>query len=142
MHIKKTHGCHPAGGGCTRQECSAQITYANLISGSILDITVDSGNATDGLGTSAIGHFTMSFEFGNDVRHFRFLKNPIFVNGCKCEDCKNIPRTYSSQWKFKASLPPKGTWFDVWIAIYWNCGSGDFGKYCYSQNVHYRDQVR
>ncbi|CAG8545950.1 10837_t:CDS:2 [Gigaspora margarita] len=39
--------------------------------------------------------------------------------------------------------PPKGTWFDVWIPIYWGCFR-DGGKKmnCHSEDVHYRTYVQ
>ncbi|CAG8573618.1 8954_t:CDS:1, partial [Acaulospora morrowiae] len=121
--------------------CNAKVTDANLLPNSILNITVESGYETDGLGVQALGHFTMRID--GLANEFRFLKNPIWVNGCRCKKCDNIPQTYTSQWYFGTVAPPKGTWFDVWIAIYWECHVSDrSGMYCYSLNVHHRDYVK
>ncbi|CAG8831420.1 42632_t:CDS:2, partial [Gigaspora margarita] len=99
MHIKKTHGCHPAGRGCSDRssyKCGAQVTYANLLPNSILNITVLSPNYDNKQGTSAIGYFNLHID--NKGGSYTFLTKPVWVNA-----------------------PPRGTWFDIWISIYWNC---------------------
>ncbi|CAG8785329.1 17207_t:CDS:1, partial [Dentiscutata erythropus] len=35
--------------------------------------------------------------------------------------------------------PPKGTWFDVWISVYWDCvDQGTSRISCISEDIHYR----
>ncbi|CAG8634924.1 5482_t:CDS:2, partial [Gigaspora rosea] len=122
MHIKETHSCHPSGGGCedrSNYKCGAQVTYANLLPSSWLNITVQSPDYGVGRGTSAIGHFSMHID--NNGGGYYFFKKPIWVNGCHCGSCQNIPMSYNSQWRFDLPTPPQGTWFDIWISIYWDC---------------------
>ncbi|CAG8670561.1 10551_t:CDS:1, partial [Acaulospora morrowiae] len=121
--------------------CGAQVTDVNLLPGSILNITVQSPDYDNSAGTSAIGHFTMHADNGV---YCRFLYDPIWVNGCTCENCENIPLAYTSQWYFYRPTPPKGTYFDVWITIYWNCDTegGAVVADCNSEIVHHRDFVK
>lgn len=39
------------------------------------------------------------------------------------------------------TTPPSGTWFDVWVAVYWNCFFNDHtmgeSRECTSENIHY-----
>ncbi|CAB4442219.1 unnamed protein product [Rhizophagus irregularis] len=90
------------------------------------------------LGVSAIGHFTMQIDNGGG---YRFLHDPEWVNGCYCRQCDNIPVNYTFQKEFDFPTPPKGTWFDIWIAIYWTCLNIGFTVSCRSENVHYRGYV-
>uniref|UniRef100_A0A1D1YCV9 Regulatory protein CAT8 n=1 Tax=Anthurium amnicola TaxID=1678845 RepID=A0A1D1YCV9_9ARAE len=144
MHIKKTHGCHPTGGGCSDRsnyKCGAQVTDANLLPNSILNMTVQSPDYDDNLGTSAIGHFTMHID--NHGGSYRFLTDPIWVNGCHCSECEKIPLQYTSQWTFDLPTPPKGTWFDIWISVYWGClTDGTRAITCNSEDIHYRGYVK
>ncbi|CAG8733692.1 2120_t:CDS:1, partial [Acaulospora morrowiae] len=100
----------------------AEVTDANLLPNSILNITVKAPNTSvkaPDTGTGGIGHFTMSIDGLRD--RIRFLKNPIWVEGCSCSKCENMPLSYTSHWAFPGPAPPKGTYFDVWIAVYWEC---------------------
>ncbi|CAG8458805.1 18096_t:CDS:2 [Acaulospora morrowiae] len=139
MLIKKAHGCHPAGHSCDNK-CGAQVTYANLIPNSILNITVQSPDDGDGLGVSAIGHFSIKIDNDDSLE---LWKEPTWVNGCQCKNCTNIPVQYSFLQPFYMKMPPKGTEFEIWIAIYWSCKLDDSSfKPCHSENVYHRDYVR
>ncbi|RIA98002.1 hypothetical protein C1645_801470 [Glomus cerebriforme] len=143
IHIKKIHGCHPAGRGCYDRGnylCGAQVIYANLLPNSILNITVQSPDFED-LGTSAIGHFSMHVD--NHGGGYTFFDKPQWVNGCECSNCEHIPVQYTFQEEFDLPTPPKGTWFDIWISIYWGCvNDGGRARDCISEDVHYRDYVK
>ncbi|CAG8530164.1 13787_t:CDS:2 [Dentiscutata erythropus] len=87
----------------------------------------------------AIGHFTFSDDKGHS---YRWYKDPGFVN---CQDCNNSCRYQANPyntgfWLHDPYLaPPQGTWFDVWIAIYWDCVyQGNESISCISENIHYR----
>ncbi|KAF0463791.1 hypothetical protein F8M41_026579 [Gigaspora margarita] len=146
MHIKKTHGCHPVGNGCndrSNYRCGARVVYANLIPGKRINITVESPDNHDNNGVGGLGHFTMHIDNTNGHGgSASFFDKPFLVNGCDC-DCRNIPRQYNWQSDFDVETPPKGTWFDVWISIYWGCFR-DGGKKmnCHSEDVHYRTYVQ
>ncbi|KAF0464703.1 hypothetical protein F8M41_026441 [Gigaspora margarita] len=144
MHIKKTHGCHPAGRGCSDRssyKCGAQVTYANLLPNSILNITVQSPNYYNKQGTSAIGHFNLHVD--NKGGSYTFLTKPVWVNGCHCSKCENIPLHYNFQMPFDLPAPPRGTWFDIWISIYWNCADKSGRAVgCNSEDIHYRTYVK
>ncbi|CAG8605794.1 10613_t:CDS:2 [Acaulospora morrowiae] len=120
-----------------------QITVvdANLLPNSLLNMTVQSpyyGQGTEG--TSALGHFYMHID--NKGGGYRFLKRPIWVNGCQCSSCENISSEFTSLWQFDLPTPPIGTGFDIWIAIYWDCYIGGIAVSCKSENVHYRGVTR
>jgi hypothetical protein len=89
-----------------------------------------------------IGHFTMHDDTNNS---WRFLKKPKFVNGHYCN--KNyvgaIYDPYTSSWEYGFTTPPKGTWFDVLVAVYWNCymNTKFENRECTSENIHYRGYV-
>ncbi|CAG8659734.1 4899_t:CDS:2, partial [Acaulospora morrowiae] len=110
------------------------VTDVNLLPGSILNITVESPDYGN-------GHFSLQTDNGE---YRRFLYDPIWVNGCTCDNCENIPLEYHSQWYFYRPTPPKGTYFDVWITIYWNCDleGGGIVADCNSEIVHRRTYVR
>ncbi|KAF0455698.1 hypothetical protein F8M41_001452 [Gigaspora margarita] len=110
----------------------------------MIDITVQSPDSSTS-GTSAIGHFYMHVDDygGGHGGGFTFIKDPIFVNGCHCSQCENIPKSYNFQRSFDLPIPPKGTWFDVWISIYWACEMDDTSSIgCSSEDVHYRTYVQ
>ncbi|CAB4442218.1 unnamed protein product [Rhizophagus irregularis] len=141
IHIKKIHGCDIGGGPCNNRtvyKCGAQVIGANLLPNSILEMTVQSPDTDNNLGVSAIGHFTMQIDNG---RGYRFLRDPEWVNGCHCNDCQNIPLNYTFQKLFDFPTPPKGTWFDIWITIYWSCLDTGLTNMCTSEEVHYRGYV-
>ncbi|CAG8609508.1 14447_t:CDS:2 [Acaulospora morrowiae] len=150
MRIENTHGCHPAGTGCddrSNYKCGAQVVDANLLPNSIIELTLESPNYHDNLGVSAIGHFSMHVD--NKEGHgggYSFFSDPIWVNGCDCDNCQNIPLSFKYTRDFDMPTPPKGTWFDVWISIYWSCGSmhelNPRAIACNSQDVHYRTYVK
>lgn len=104
-------------------------------------MTVQSPSMGDGLGVSAIGHFSMQVD--NHDGKYIFYRDPRWVNGCGCDKCTNIPLQYTINEQFDLPTPPKGTWYDIWIAIYWSC-TDDFGpsKSCISENIHYRGYVK
>ncbi|KAF0425630.1 hypothetical protein F8M41_006306 [Gigaspora margarita] len=141
MYIKETYGCHASGYGCENRsnyKCGAKVTYANLQPNSILNLTVQSPDYRNRRGTAAIGHFSMQVD--NEGGHY-FFKKPTLVNGCNCDSCDNIPLSYNSQWPFDLPTPQKGTGFDIWISIYWNCLVGEISVPCNSEDVHYRGYV-
>ncbi|CAG8528780.1 hypothetical protein C2G38_2245343 [Gigaspora rosea] len=149
MHIKKTHGCHPSGSGCEDRSnyfCGARVVYANLLPNSKINITVESPNYHNNLGISAIGHFTVHTDDNKEGHGASdtLIYDPIFVNGCTCHGCENIPLQYNFLWNLNLEPPPKGTWFDVWISIYWNCYKDGLSKArpCNSEDVHYRTYVK
>ncbi|PKB92371.1 hypothetical protein RhiirA5_368459 [Rhizophagus irregularis] len=74
-------------------------------------MTVQSPNMYDGLGVSAIGHFSMRVDFNGG--------------------------------EFGLPTPPKGTWYDIWISVYWSCGN-DSGnsRHCISEDIYYRDYIK
>ncbi|GBB84297.1 hypothetical protein RclHR1_10900005 [Rhizophagus clarus] len=109
-----------------------------MLSNKSLSVTVKS---TDGTHSQAFGHFTLSDDAGGYVR---FLHNPQFVNDCNCHgEGPNTVDPYTSYWSYNFDTPPAGTWFDVWLTIYWNC---DFPAVwdvdCCSTETHYRGYVR
>ncbi|CAG8624626.1 10505_t:CDS:2 [Funneliformis caledonium] len=122
-------GCHPAGNHYedrSNYKCGAQVVDANLLPDSILNITVRSADMYNGLGTSAIGHFSMHVD----------------NNGGGCGRCQNIPLEYNFEMAFDLPTPPKGTWFDIWISIYWSCETYGLSRGCINEDVHYRGYVK
>ncbi|CAG8553339.1 7533_t:CDS:2 [Dentiscutata erythropus] len=128
---EKIYGCHPRGIGCSAEGgknfCGAQILDVNLLSDSTLTITVV-GGSVDGHENSiphALGHLYIHDDTGNS---WEFLTDPIFVNGHMCtHDDPSQQKdtfTYSSQFGFKT--PPDGTWFDIWVSVYWDCDTRFF----------------
>ncbi|PKC11502.1 hypothetical protein RhiirA5_354103 [Rhizophagus irregularis] len=73
-------------------------------------MTIQSPDMHDGLGVSAIGHFSMHVD--------------------------NIMA------EFDLPTPTKGTWFDIWISIYWSCINVSARRSCQSQDVHYYGYVK
>ncbi|PKC68972.1 hypothetical protein RhiirA1_456581 [Rhizophagus irregularis] len=46
---------------------------------------------------------------------------------------------YTSYWTYDIETPKAGTWFDVWLAIYWSCDNGTVEDIdCCHENLHYR----
>ncbi|CAG8519548.1 18618_t:CDS:2 [Gigaspora margarita] len=104
-------------------QCGAQVTYANLLPDSKINTTVQSPDYQTNVGTSAIGHFSMKIDNN--------------------KGWANIPLQYNFQWDFDLPIPPQGTWFDVWIPIYWDCfPDGISTMSSYSEDVHYRSYVK
>ncbi|CAB5366155.1 unnamed protein product [Rhizophagus irregularis] len=93
VHVEKIYGCHPSGQGCRGNGCGAKIIDANLLPNKNLNITIVVSRDNP----------------------------PKFVNGHYCN--KNyvgaIYDPYTSSWEYGFTTPPKGTWFDVWVAVYW-----------------------
>ncbi|RGB41725.1 hypothetical protein C1646_738950 [Rhizophagus diaphanus] len=141
--IKKIHGCHPSGYVCdtnSNYKCGVQVIDSNLLPNSILNMTVQSPDMKDGLGVSAIGHFSMQID---NVGGYKFFSKPQWVNGCHCSECDHIPLQYTILEKFGLSTPPKGTWYDIWISIYWSCGDDVSRSWeCISEDIHYRGYVK
>ncbi|CAG8852899.1 37594_t:CDS:1, partial [Gigaspora margarita] len=124
--------------------CGARITYANLIPNSKINITVEYPDYYDHKGVSAIGHFSLHVD--NKEGHGgwnHLIDEPIWINGC-CSDCY-MPLEYNFQWDIDMPTPPKGTWFEVYISIYWHCFHDGMGltraRTCNSEDVHYQAQV-
>ncbi|GBC31780.2 hypothetical protein GLOIN_2v1778638 [Rhizophagus irregularis DAOM 181602=DAOM 197198] len=142
IYIKKIHGCDPDGSPCHNRSvytCGAQVIRANLLPNSVLDMTVQSPDLHNNLGVSAIGHFTMHIDNGGG---YRFLHKPEWVNNCYCDRCENIPVNYTFEKEFDLPTPPRGTWFDIWITIYWSCLDTGITLSCAFENVHYRGYVK
>ena len=76
---------------------------------------------------------------------YRFISQPLFVNQRSCLRGA-VPNPYTSYWIFNYPTPPKNTWFDVWLSVYWNCNPKNYGDeefYCNSEdNIHHRDYVK
>ncbi|CAB5368853.1 hypothetical protein RhiirA5_404253 [Rhizophagus irregularis] len=142
IHFEKTYGCHPAGlYGCDKDVCKCDtfsITDANMLSNKSLSITVKSN---DGSHSQAFGHFTMNDDAGGK---YRFLHNPHFVNGCECKgEGPNTVDPFTSNWPYTIDTPPGGTWFDVWVTVYWKCDFGKIGDVdCCTTALHYRGYVK
>ncbi|PKY40684.1 hypothetical protein RhiirA4_395013 [Rhizophagus irregularis] len=102
-------------------------------------MTIQSPDMHDGLGVSAIGHFSMHVD--NNGGDHKFFDKPQWVNGCSCSSCENIPVQYTFQKEFDLPTPTKGTWFDIWISIYWSCINVSARRSCQSQDVHYYGYV-
>ncbi|PKY57829.1 hypothetical protein RhiirA4_411884 [Rhizophagus irregularis] len=104
-------------------------------------MTVQSPNMYDGLGVSAIGHFSMRVDFNGG--EYKFFDKPQWVNGCGCDKCDHIPLQYTIQKEFGFPTPPRGTWYDIWISVYWSCGN-DSGnsRHCISEDIYYRDYIK
>ena len=108
-----------------------------MLAGSILNITVSSPTALAGF-----GHFTISTD---NKQSYRFLKRPMHVNGGNCEVIDGTNNPFTSNWTYNFPTPPGGTWFDIWIAVYWHCygkqSAWTCGKPCTSENIHHRSYV-
>ncbi|CAI2199124.1 16874_t:CDS:2, partial [Funneliformis geosporum] len=125
-------GCHPTGIPCNPNQCGAQVIDANLLPNSVLNITVRSPSAPTGF-----GHFIIGTDY---KQSYRFFTAPRFVNGADC-NLNGLIYTFTSNWAYDFPTPPGGTWFDIWISVYWNCGdTGIFscGKPCISEDIHHR----
>ena len=109
-----------------------------MLPNSVLNITVTSPVYYP----AAFGHFTIRDDTGG---FHRFLKDPVFVNGQVCDkvDFKK-PNIFTSTWRFDYPTPPIGTWFDIWISVYWDCEFEVIGGgvYCTSEELHHRDYVK
>ncbi|PKB99478.1 hypothetical protein RhiirA5_400108, partial [Rhizophagus irregularis] len=142
--IKKIHGCHPAGSGCSNNsnyKCGVQVIDSNLLPNSMLNMTVQSPDMEDNLGVSAIGHFSMHVD--NNGGGYKFFDKPRWVNGCGCAKCENIPLQYTIYEEFDLPTPPKGTWYDIWVSIYWTCvNDAGRSRTCISEDIHYRGYVK
>jgi hypothetical protein len=104
-------------------------------------MTIKSPDMYNNLGTSAIGHFSMHVD--NNGGGYRFFDKPQWVNGCGCSKCDHIPLEYTFQEEFDLPTPPKGTWYDVWVSIYWSCGfNNGNSRNCISEDIHHRDYVK
>ncbi|CAB5217471.1 unnamed protein product [Rhizophagus irregularis] len=75
---------------------------------------------------------------------FFFIKK---IHGCHPagSGCNNRPiSNYKCGVKeFGLPTPPKGTWYDIWISVYWSCGN-DSGnsRHCISEDIYYRDYIK
>src|SRR4051794_5318592 len=98
-------------------------------------MTVQSPDMHDNMGTSAIGHFRMHID--NHSGGYNFFDKLQWVNGCGCSKCDHIPLQYTFQEEFDLPTPPKGTWFDIWILIYWSCEIGGCSRSCHSEDIYY-----
>uniref|UniRef100_A0A1D1Y9E5 Uncharacterized protein n=1 Tax=Anthurium amnicola TaxID=1678845 RepID=A0A1D1Y9E5_9ARAE len=142
IHSEKTYGCHPAGTeGCDDDVCKCDnfsITDANMLPDKSLNITVKSN---DGSHSQAFGHFTMKDDAGGN---YRFLKNPEFVNNCGCKgESSSTVDPFTSDWPYSIDTPPAGTWFDVWLTVYWKCQfPAVWDVDCCATAIHYRGYVK
>ncbi|CAB4437890.1 unnamed protein product [Rhizophagus irregularis] len=109
-----------------------------MLSNKSLSITV---NNILGSHPHAFGHFTISDDAGG---YYRFMKNAHFVNDCDCNDeGHNTVNPYTSNWPYTINTPPGGTWFDVWLTVYWNCEFGPTSDIpCCTSPLHYRGYVK
>ncbi|CAB4430850.1 unnamed protein product [Rhizophagus irregularis] len=109
-----------------------------MLSNKSLSITVKS---IDGSHPHAFGHFTLGDDAGD---YIRFLRNPQFVNDCACHsEGHNTVDPYTSNWPYSIDTPPGGTWFDVWVSVYWKCNFGKIGAVdCCATALHYRGYVK
>jgi hypothetical protein len=110
-----------------------------MLSNKSLSITVKSN---DGSHSQAFGHFTMSDDAGGS---YRFVQKPQFVNDVKCggEASSSTVDPFTSNWPYTIDTPPGGTWFDVWVVVYWDCDFGASGAVdCCAVSLHYRGYVK
>jgi hypothetical protein len=74
-----------------------------------------------------------------------FLKKPIKVNQQNCNAGTAKDNPFTSPWPFNFPTPKGGTWFDVWLTVYWNCldaDEEDCESGCISEEIHRRDYVK
>ncbi|RIB29737.1 hypothetical protein C2G38_2055964 [Gigaspora rosea] len=141
MYVKKTHGCHPGGYYCNNtwpsRHCGAEFLDATLYPGT-LEIKVSSPNTSS---PHALGHFSFHDDHGHS---YRFLDGPQFVN---CQECANHTSCQINPFTFHGTFDPKltpkkGDWFNVSVAVYWNCTDvvRDWVR-CTYEKLHYRGQA-
>jgi hypothetical protein len=104
-----------------------------------LTITVDAPNSWN---VDALGHFSIHTDNGNQ---HEFMNAPQLFNGAHCGHKDDQAKPFIMPgWIFPFDAPPNGTWFDVWITIYWDCDVWAVGKpknCAYHPGVHYRGQA-
>jgi hypothetical protein len=132
-----------------RNPCGAKVIDANLLPDKTLSLSVTGGpgHGLDGdknYSVDALCHFTIQVDNGP---FWRFLGDPIFYNGHSCnhEDnsFRNNPFKYT--WNYDFETPPGGTWFDIWISVYWSCETArraGGSRTCSSEDLHYRTYVK
>ena len=69
----------------------------------------------------------------------------MFFNGGDCDVADGNDNPFTNKWKFDFPTPPGGTWFDIWISVYWHC-HGDPNSLtcsigCTSEDIYYRGYV-